>query len=132
MSHRFRVFTHVVRTLLGTLFVFSGIDGLLSLSAPPELPGSAASLLEAMTATGYLMPLLRTVELGAGAMLVCNRFVPLALTALAPVIVNVAAFHLLLAPIPPLALFLLAAEGYLVWAHRTAFRHLLSTAESSR
>jgi hypothetical protein len=59
--------------------------------------------------------------------------VPFALTLLAPVIVNIAAFHLFLAPngYPP-ALVVIALELFLVWRYRKAFAPLFGTDHSLR
>jgi hypothetical protein len=82
--------------------------------------------MEGLAAAGYFIPLLKTVELAAGLLLLSGRFVPLALTLLAPVVVNIAAFHFLLAPEgAPIAAFLLLAEGALAWLNRDAFAPLL-------
>jgi hypothetical protein len=80
-----------------------------------------------LAATGYLLPLLKATEVAAGAMLLTNRYVPLALTLLAPIIVNIVAFHLFLAPGGlAIALFVLAAEIALAWWYRGAFRAVLA------
>jgi hypothetical protein len=53
--------------------------------------------------------------------------VPLALTILAPVIVNLVAVHLFLAPEGVvMAVAILALERYLAWAYRAAFRPMLA------
>jgi hypothetical protein len=55
-----------------------------------------------------------------------RRFVPLALTVLAPVIVNIVAVHLFLAPSGfPLTILAVALELFLAWSYRAAFRSLL-------
>jgi hypothetical protein len=76
-------------------------------------------------AGGYVFPLIKTIEVVAGAALLANRFVPLALTLLAPIIVNIAAFHFLLAPSYAMPVVLLVLELYLAWRHRAAFLPML-------
>jgi putative oxidoreductase len=80
----------------------------------------------ALVASGYLFPLLKATEVLSGALLLSGFFVPLALTLLAPVIVNIVAFHLFLAPgnYPVLAA-VLACELFLAWTHRAAFASML-------
>ena len=69
-----------------------------------------------------MLPLIAATEIAAGVLLLSGRFVPLALTLLAPVIVNILAFHLLLAKgglgVP---LAVLGAELFLAWSYRDAF-----------
>lgn len=116
----------VLRVLVGALFVFSGANKLVPfLAAPPDMPPAAGAYLAALVATGYTLPLLGIVEVLAGGALLAGYFVPLALTLLAPLVINIALFHTVLAPALPMVVFLLAAELYLAWAHRDAFAGLL-------
>jgi len=114
------------RFLLGGMFLFSGLNGLLHFAPMPPMPAAAGEFLGAMVATGYLLPLLKITEIAAAALLLSGRFVPLALTVLAPVLVNVVAFHAALAPqglaVP---LLLVGAEIYLAWSQREAFAPML-------
>jgi hypothetical protein len=60
--------------------------------------GAAAEFMGGLVASGYFFPLLFGTYTITGAVLLTGRFVPLALTVLAPVIVNIVAVHLFLAP----------------------------------
>lgn len=78
----------VVRTLLGALFVITGMA---------KLTGAAnanSALLNAMQDTGYLYTLLGMAELSVGLILVIGRLVPLALVMLAPILGNILLYHL--------------------------------------
>jgi uncharacterized membrane protein YphA (DoxX/SURF4 family) len=124
-----RIAPIALRVVLGLVFTASGATGLLQLASPPPLSGAAAQFMGGLAATGYFFPLLKTVELAAGLLLLSGRFVPLALTLLAPVVVNIAAFHFLLAPPgAPMAAFLVLAEIGLAWLYRDAFAPLLRPA----
>ena len=80
----------------------------------------------AMMKTGYLFQLVKGTEVLAAVLLLSNRFVPLALALLAPITVNIVAFHAFLAPKGiGLALFVLALHGYLAWAYRAAYAPML-------
>lgn len=77
-------------------------------------------------ASGYFFPLLKGTEVISGLLLLSNRFVPLALTMLAPIVVNIVAFHAFLAPAGlGLAGLVLALEVYLAWAYRAAYRSVI-------
>ena len=118
----------VGRLLLGLPMLAFGLMGLLHpLQAPPTLPAGAQAFSHALEATGYMMPMIAITQIVAGLMLVANRFVPLALTLLAPFFVNSVLFHLFLEPsgLPP-ALVFTALNLALAWAHRDAFRGVLS------
>lgn len=73
------------------------------------------------------MKVVKVVELGAGLLLLSNRWVPLALALLAPLVGAIVLYHLLLDPaflwlVPVLA----GLEGLLVWAYRGSFRGVLA------
>ena len=119
----------VARILMGLpLFVF-GLNGFFNFIPPPStpLPERAAEFAGALMKSGYMMPLIGTTLLGVGALLLANRFVPLALALFAPFIVNSIAFHLCLEPSGRMmAAIFLALELYLAWSYRQAFRTMLA------
>ena len=114
------------RLFLGLVFTVFGLNFFLHfLPTPPASPRGAA-FAGALFASGYLFPLLDTTEVVAGLLLLSNRFVPLALAMLAPIVINIVAFHLFLAPSDlGLALAVLAAELTLAWNRRAAFAPML-------
>lgn len=120
--------SHTARVLLGLLFTVTGADGFLHFIPPPSapIPAGALALATAMVSSGYLFALVKGTELVAGVLLLSNRFVPLALAVLAPVVVNIVAFHAFLDPSGvAIALVLAAAQAFLAWSYREAFRPML-------
>lgn len=119
----------LARILLGLIFAVFGTCGLFNLlpPPPPSLPAGAVAFGTALFKTGYLFQLVKGTEAVVGLLLLANRFVPLALTVLAPVVVNIIAFHAFLNPsglaIPLLALGL---HLYLAWVYRSAYRSVLA------
>lgn len=120
-----RLLPVAARTLLGLVFVVFGLNGFLHFLPQPPLPEAALPFIGGLAKAGYFFPLLKGTEVIAGLLLLSGRFVPLSLTILAPIIVNIAAFHLVLAPSLGMVVMLLALEIYLAWAHRDAFAPLL-------
>ncbi|HET6343303.1 MAG TPA: DoxX family protein, partial [Myxococcota bacterium] len=85
--------------------------------------------LGALAATGYMFPLLKATETLMGALLLANLAVPFALVVLAPIVVNIAAFHLALAPEGLGVVVAIVAAGLAVaHAHRAAFAPLFRPA----
>jgi len=116
----------VARIALGGLFLLFGANGFLNFLPPqPPLSAEGGAFIGALAATGYMFPLLKGTEVIAGALLLSGRYVPLALTLLAPVIVNILGFHLFLSPGLALPAVILALELYLAFAYRDAFRGVL-------
>ena len=124
-----RVLLHVARILLGAVFFVFGLDGFLHFIPAPTapIPEGALAFGMAMMKTGYLFQLIKGTELLAGALLLANRFVPLALVLLAPVLVNIVAFHAFLAPSGlAIPIVLVGLEIYLAWRYRGAYRAMLA------
>lgn len=117
------------RIALGLIFLVAGLNGFLDFLPQPSapIPAGAVALTGALAGTGYLLPLIMGTQVVAGALLLSNRFVPLALALIAPVIVNIAAFHAFLWPSTggPAAVALVL-EVYLAWAYRAAYRPMLA------
>ena len=87
----------IARALLGLIFVTSGLNGFLNFIPMPPPKGLAGQYIGALFISRYLVPVF-LLQLIGGALLLVNRFVPLALALLAPVIVNILLFHCLMAP----------------------------------
>jgi uncharacterized membrane protein YphA (DoxX/SURF4 family) len=116
----------IARYLLGIVFFVFGLNGFLHFIPQPPMSGPPANFAGALFATGYFFPLLKGTEVLSSLLLLSNRYVPLALAVLAPVLINIVAFHAFLAPSGlALPLVLLAAELYLARSYRDAFAPML-------
>jgi uncharacterized membrane protein YphA (DoxX/SURF4 family) len=117
----------VARVVLGLSFFVFGLNGFMHFIPQPAPPPAAAAFAGALFASGYFFPLLKGIEVLASLLLLGNRYVPLALAVLAPVIINIVAFHLFLEPPATLVLplVLLALELYLARSYREAFSSML-------
>src|SRR4051794_19325889 len=122
----------VARVLLGGVFLIFGLNGFFHFLPQPPAPPRAMAFAGALFATGYFFPLLKATEVAAGALLLAG-FVPIALTLLAPIVVNIVAFHTFLAPGNYAVVGLvLAAEIYLAVVHRAAFAPLFARPAAHR
>jgi hypothetical protein len=119
----------IARVLLGLIFVVFGLNGFLHFLPQPPMPQAALAFFGALAATGYMLPQLFLSQLLGGGLLLLGM-IPLGLLILAPVIVNIVAFHVFLAPDGlPLAVVVAALELFLAWTHREAFRPLFTSTE---
>jgi uncharacterized membrane protein YphA (DoxX/SURF4 family) len=121
-----KVATIIARVLLGLVFVVFGSNTFLHfipMGAPPQ--GLAGEYFHALAESGhiYVVGALQTIS---GLLLLIGRFVPLALTILAAIIVNIWLFHIFLAPanFAP-AVIVTVLELFLVWRYRDAFKGIL-------
>jgi uncharacterized membrane protein YphA (DoxX/SURF4 family) len=118
------------RLTLGVIFTVFGLNGFLHFIPQPPTTAEAAAFGGALAATGYMFPLIKLTEIVAGVLLLAGRAVPFALTLLAPVVVNIVAFHLFLDPAgSALGLIALALGLYLAWTERSAYAPLFATAK---
>lgn len=114
------------RLFLGLVFTVFGLNFFLHFITPPAPPARAAAFAGALFGSGYFFQMLKVTEIAAGLLLLTGRFVPLTLAVLAPIVINIVAFHLFLAPAGlALPIAVLAAELYLAWAYRAAFVPML-------
>jgi uncharacterized membrane protein YphA (DoxX/SURF4 family) len=121
-----RIAIAIARILLGLAFLVFGLNGFLNfMPAPKDLPQEIITVMGALTKAGYIT-VVSGVEVIVAVMLLTNRFVPLALALLAPIIVGIITFHVAMAPatIGP-GIVVLALELYLAWSYRGRFRPML-------
>ena len=114
-----------VRILFGLQFLVAGLNGFFNFMPIPEMPAAAGAFMGALVDTGYMFPLIKGVEVLAAVMLLANWRAPLALVLLAPIVVNIVLFHLVLAPNLGTVVMLLAMHGFLAWHYRSVYAPLL-------
>ncbi len=106
----------IARILLGLIFLVFGLNGFFHFLPMPPPSGAAGQFFGALIATPYWV-LIFGVQVLGGFLLLVNRFVPLALVALAAVIANILDFHIFMAP-AGLPLAILVAALWIVVALR--------------
>ena len=88
----------IARVLLGIIFLVVGLNGFLHFLPQPPMPdGLAKQYVDVLQASHYMV-LVFAVQIVSGLLFLANRYVPLALALIAPVIVNILLFHALMAP----------------------------------
>ena len=113
---------------LGAVFFAFGLNGFVPFIPQPSHVGPAADYLMALGATGFMFPVIKGVELVTGLLLLTGRYVPLALTLLAPIVVNIVLFHLFLEPATlALPIVTLGLGVYLAWTERSTFAPLFKS-----
>ncbi len=124
-----RLLPAIARILMGLTFCVFGLNGFLHFIPEPKtpMPEAAGAFAGALMKSGYMFPMVMGTQLLVGVLLLLNRFVPLALILILPVLVNIIAFHIFLQPagIVPGAV-LMVLELYLAWAYRKSYCSLLA------
>jgi hypothetical protein len=123
----------IATTLLGAMLTIFGLNGFLNFIPMAPMEGDAATFMGGLGAAGYFFPLLKATEIVVGLALLFRRFIPLALTVLAPIVINIFAFHLFLAPQGlAVALFMVIANAGLAYHHREAYQGLFVSSSNKR
>ncbi len=121
-----RILFLIARLLLGLVFVFFGLNGFLHFVPMQPPTGLAGQFLGALAASHALV-VIAALQVIGGLLLLVGRFVPLGLTLLGPIVVNILLFHLLMDPTGlPIALFVVLLWLISAWAVRGAFAGILS------
>jgi putative oxidoreductase len=121
-----KIATIIARNLLGLIFVVLGLNIFLHFIPMPPLPeGPARDFMTALFLSRYLY-VVGALQVAGGLVLLSGRWVPLSLTLLGPVIVNILSFHALMAPAGlPMAIVVSVLAIFLVWNYRKSFAGIL-------
>jgi putative oxidoreductase len=120
-----KIATIIARVLLGLVFVVFGLNKFLNFIHMPPPSGQAGAFFGALYATHYLY-VIATCEVLGGLLLLLGRYVPLGLTLVGPVVVNILAFHIFMSHEgwPPAALVAVLSL-FLLWRYRENFAGLV-------
>ena len=93
-----RIVTLIARILLGLIFIVFGLNGFLNfLNMGPMPTGLAGQFMGALIQSHYYW-VIAALQIAGGVLLLVNRYVPLGLVLLGPVIVNILLYHIFLNP----------------------------------
>jgi uncharacterized membrane protein YphA (DoxX/SURF4 family) len=112
----------IARTVLAINFVVFGSNMFFHfIPMPPPPEGSARDFMAALYMSHYLY-VVGALQVTGGLLLLLGRWVPLGLTLLGPVIVNIVCFRALMAPAGlPMAIIVSVLALFLLWRHRENF-----------
>jgi len=118
--------TIISRVLLGLILVTFGLNMSLNLiPMPPPPEGPAREFMTALFMSHYVY-VVGALQVVGGLILLSGRWMPLGLTLLGPVIVNIVCFHVLMAPAGlPMAIVVSLLALFLLWRYREHFAGLV-------
>src|SRR6266436_6660385 len=110
--------TIISRVLLGLILVTFGLNMSLNLiPMPPPPEGPARQFMTALFMSHYLY-VVGALQVVGGLILLSGRWMPLGLTLLGPVIVNIVCFHVLMTPAGlPMAIVVSLLALFLLWRY---------------
>jgi putative oxidoreductase len=117
-----KIVTLVARLLLGLIFVVFGLNGFLNFINMGPMPSGLAGQFIGALALSHYFWVVAALQVAGGALLLVNRFVPLGLVLLGPVIVNIILYHVFLNPSGvALAIVVAILWGIVFYSHRQYF-----------
>ena len=115
----------IARYLLGLIFLVFGLNGFFHFIPMPPPSGVAGAFMGSLFVSNYLVVVF-LLQVIPAVLLLINRYVPLALTFLAPIIVNIVLFHVFMAPSGlPMAIIISVLWVLVALGVRSAFAGLL-------
>ncbi len=117
-----KIVSTVARILLGLMFTVFGLNGFMHFIPSPAFPpGYLLDFFTAIVGSGFYV-MVFGVQLICGLLLLANQYVPLAIVALAAVLVNILTFHATMNPQGfPMALIALILWFLTAWPIRAQF-----------
>lgn len=116
-----------LRILLGLIFTIFGLNGFFMFLPMPAPSPEAGAFFGALVATKYFFPVLKTIEICCGLLLLSGYFVPLAITILAPITIHIFLFHLFLDQSGlVLGIAVVVLDAYLAYTYRDSFASVLT------
>ncbi len=121
-----KIATIIARVLLGLVFAVFGLDAFFHfIPMPPPPAGPAGAFMGALFSSGYLYAI-KCFEIGGGLLLLLGWKVPLGLTLLGPVIVNILFYDIFLDHSGlPMGIGVAVLALFLLWSYRSAFAGLV-------
>jgi putative oxidoreductase len=112
----------IARLLLGLVFLVFGLNGFLNfLNMGPMPTGLAGQFFAALFLSHYIW-VIAALQIAGGVLLLLNRFVPLGLVLLGPIVVNIICYHVFLNVMGwPLALFVTILWFVVFYSRRQYF-----------
>jgi hypothetical protein len=85
--------------------------------------GAAADLKAGLIGTGYIYPMMKTIQIVGGISLIIDRYAPFSAVVLFPISLNVLLFHTILVPSGWLmGVFLMGPNLFLGYAYRNYYK----------
>lgn len=122
-----RIATIIIRSLIGLLLLLASISYFLHLFPEPPLAGNMKIFNDGLKASGYLIPLVKTIELICGLSFIIGKFNKITFILLMPISVNIICTHIFLAPEGiPVAAFLFLGNIFLIYSKWDSYKGLFT------
>jgi hypothetical protein len=122
-----KIATIIIRVLAGLFLLFASIPYFLHLFPEPAMTGNMKIFNEGLNASGYLMPLAKSIELLAGLSFVTGKFIKVFAIILIPITLNILLINIFMMPEGiVIAGLLFLANLFIIYRNWESYRPLLS------
>jgi putative oxidoreductase len=122
-----KIATIIIRLLLGALLLFASLSFFFHLVPEPDATGNMKIFNEGLMASGYLMTLVKIVELVCGLSFVTGKFLKLTPILLMPISINILLVHIFMMPEGiPVALFVFLGNLFLIYKNWEHYKDLFA------
>jgi len=111
---------HILATILALPFIVFGLNYFIQFMPMTPMPGDAGTFAGLLFTSKYLL-VVKIIEISTGIMIIANFKRALALLLIAPVIVNITLFELLLVHKPGIGVILLILNAVLIYLYRDKY-----------
>ena len=92
-----KIATIIARYLMGLIFTVFGLNGFFNFLPAAPLPPMATQFFTVLVTSHFMVPIF-LLQLAGGLLFLSNRYVPLALTLIGPILFNILLFHITMNP----------------------------------
>ena len=89
---------NILRVIYGIFLLTFGLNGFFNFFPLPEMTEEAGTFIGSLAQTGYILPIVGVLQVVVGLLLIVNKFTPLILIVIFPIMLNAFLLHLFLDP----------------------------------
>jgi len=116
---------NILSVIYGLFLLIFGLNGFLHFFPLPEMTEEAGTFAGSLAQTGYIFPIVGALQVFVGILLIVNKFRPLALIVIFPIMLNAFLLHLFLDPAGIAGSFVaIILNVFLFIAYRESYKNL--------
>jgi len=116
---------NILSVIYGLFLLIFGLNGFLNFLPLPEMTEEAGAFAGSLAQTGYIFPIVGSLQIIVGILLTVNKFRPLALIVIFPIMLNAFLLHLFLDPAGVAgSLVAIILNVFLFIAHKESYKNL--------
>ncbi len=122
-----KIATIIVRVLVGIMMLFASLSYFFKFGEQPAPVGGMKELMEGFSASQYLLPLAKAVELICGISFVTGKFLKISAILLVPITLNILLINVFLMPEgTPIALALFLGNIFIIYRNWDSYKGLFT------